>query len=510
MRSRPRVALAALYVGAALISAFTMLRGIDHFDEGLMLQAARRVSLGETPYRDFLWSYGPANPYLLGGLFQLLGDSLLHWRVLRVLADAGVALLAFVLVRRHAGDRWALLAWLAVACQMAQPRNANPYAFTLLAVLAAIALVSGGRPLRTRVLWAGVLTALAAAYRLDFALYGFAAVAVMLAFETRRPRPVALYAGVSAGLGLLVYLPFAIAIGPADLYDALVGTSLRERDYWTLPFPWSYGGPLGSPTGWKDALDYYVPALLVIGLAVAGAALAWRVLRERRPPEPLWAGLAVLALGHLSYLLSRTDEGHTTPLFVALALMLPPAAAWAWRGGSSRARWLAYPAALVFGLLLLHGVLNRSKALVQPEELATIDVPAADGVKTRPPEARSIERIAELVDARVPAGEPIYVAPARSDRVRFNDSLMYVLVERENASDVDYGLIARAGVQREIVADLERERPKVVVRWTAPVASQEEPNRRGDATGVRILDAWIASNYRLAERLHHYDVLVPR
>jgi hypothetical protein len=309
---------------------------------------------------------------------------------------------------------------------------------------------------------------------------------------------------------LLVYLPFAIAIGPADLYEALVGTSLRERDYWTLPFPWSYGGSIGSPKGWKDALDYYVPALLVIGVALAGVALAWRVMRERRPPEPLWGGLAVLALGYLSYLLSRTDDVHTTPLFVALALMLPLAAAWAWQSGSSAGRWLAYPAALVFGLLLLHGVLNRGKALVQPDRLAAIDVGPADGVKTRPPEARSIERIAEVVHARVPAGEPIYVAPARSDRVRFNDSLMYVLVERDNASDVDYGLIAKAGPQRAIVSDLERERPGVVVRWTAPVASQEEPNRRGDASGVRILDAWIARNYRLEQRLYHYDVLVPR
>ncbi|HEX8743136.1 MAG TPA: hypothetical protein VF712_08370 [Thermoleophilaceae bacterium] len=500
----------ALFAGAALISGFTMLRGIDHFDEGLALQAARRVAGGELPYRDFLWSYGPASPYLLGGLFDLLGTSLVHWRVLRVLADAGVALLAFVLVRRHAGDRWALLAWLAVACQMAQPRNANPFPFALLAALGAIVLVSGERPLRTRVAWAGALTAVAAAYRIDFALYGFAAVAVMLALETRRVRTVALYAAVTAGLAVLVYAPFAVAVGPADLYEALIGTSLRERDYWTLPFPWSYYGSLGSPEGWKDALDFYVPALLLAGLAVAGAALAWRALRERRPPPPLGAGLAVLALGCLSYLLSRTDEVHTTPLFVALAVMLPLAAARAWGAGPGRARWLAYPAALVFGLLLLHGAANRGSALLRPPELAALGVGPADGVRIPPEEARAIERIEALVGERVPPGEPIYVAPARSDRVRFNDSLMYVLMERDNASRVDYGLIAKAGPQREIVADLERARPRLVVRWTAPVASEPEPNLRGRASGVRILDDWLAREYRLAERLHDYDVLVPR
>lgn len=509
MPARARLVPVALFAGAALISAFTMLRGIDQFDEGLALQAARRVAGGETPYGDFLWSYGPANPYVLGGLFELLGESLLHWRVLRVLADAGVAVLAFVLVRRHAGDRWALLAWLAVACQMAQPRNANPYPFALLAALAAVVIVSGERPLRTRIAWAGALTAVAAAYRLDFALYGLGAVAAMLALETRRVSPVAVYAAVAAALALLVYAPFVVAVGPADLYDALVGTSLRERDYWTLPFPWSYGGSIGSPTGWKDALDFYVPALLLAGVAVACAGLIWRTLSGRRP-EPLAAGLAVLALGYLSYLLSRPDEVHTTPLFVALALMLPLAADWGRRTGSRSGGWLVYPAALVFGLLLLHGVLNRGSALVRPPELAALHVAPADGVRTRPEEARAIDRVAELVHSRVPPGEPVYVAPARSDRVRFNDSLMYVLLDRDNASRVDYGLIANPGPQREIVADLERARPKAVVRWTAPVASEAEPNLRGRKSGVRILDDWIARNYRLEERLHHYDVLVPR
>jgi hypothetical protein len=41
--------LLALYLGAAVISGFTILREIDPFDEGLMLQAARRVAAGQTP-----------------------------------------------------------------------------------------------------------------------------------------------------------------------------------------------------------------------------------------------------------------------------------------------------------------------------------------------------------------------------------------------------------------------------------------------------------------------------
>jgi hypothetical protein len=62
----PRLRAAAvplgLFAGAALISGFTILRELDPFDEGLALQAARRVAGSELPYRDFLWSYGPGQP----------------------------------------------------------------------------------------------------------------------------------------------------------------------------------------------------------------------------------------------------------------------------------------------------------------------------------------------------------------------------------------------------------------------------------------------------------------
>src|SRR5205823_9662303 len=117
-----RAAAVLLFLGGVAISAVTILRGVDPFDEGLALQAARRVAQGQVPYRDFLWAYGPAQIYLLGGLFKLVGTSLLQWRLVRALVDGGVALTAFVLLRREAGPGVALAGWLAAATVMAQPR----------------------------------------------------------------------------------------------------------------------------------------------------------------------------------------------------------------------------------------------------------------------------------------------------------------------------------------------------------------------------------------------------
>src|SRR3954452_16898356 len=124
-----------LFLAGVLISGFTILRQLDPFDEGLMLQAARRVADGQLPYRDFLCPYGPAQPYLLAALNDVFGLSLLTWRIVGVLTNAGVALLAFVIVRREAGSRLALVAGFAAACFMAQPRTAGPTPLALLAGL---------------------------------------------------------------------------------------------------------------------------------------------------------------------------------------------------------------------------------------------------------------------------------------------------------------------------------------------------------------------------------------
>ena len=514
-RSRARAALPglALFAGAALISGFTMLRGLDPFDEGLMLQAARRVAGGELPYRDFLWSYGPGQPYLLGGLFEAFGVSLLHWRVLRVLTDAAIACVVYALVRRHTGPGPALLAWLTAATAMAQPRSANPFPLALLfALLAVMVITARGGPSVRRIAAAALFIALAAAWRLDFGIYAggavVAAILVMAGSARERSRSAGLCAALAAGFTLVAYLPFLIADGPADVYDALVATSLREKEWWTLPFPFGYDGSFrGWPPGElledvKDVLGFYVPLLLVIGLALA-LVLA---VRRRRALPPEVAALGVLSLGGLAYLLSRTDEFHVTPLLVVLAALLPALAVPELRS----ARALAYPAIAVFALLLVHGSWTRASALLRPPDLDGVDVAVADGAKAPPEEAAALERVVALIQDRVPEDEPIYVAPLRSDLVALNNPLLYVLAERDNASELDFGLLAEPDEQRRTVANLEGTRPPLVIRWTDPISARREDNKRGRSTGDRTVDEYLAANYELLERVGEYELLVPR
>jgi hypothetical protein len=497
----------ALFAGAALISGFTLLRAIDPFDEGLALQAARRVAGGEVPYSDFLWAYGPGAPYLLAALQELFGVSLVPWRAARVLVDAAVAVTVFALVRRETGSApLALAGWLLAACSLADPRSANPVAYALLLGLAGFAVACGGaRPSVRRAAAAGALAGLAAAFRIDFGLFAAAAVVATVAL---RPGAVRLRDGAGAaaaavGVGLLAYLPFLIAVGPGDLYDALIGTSLRESEYWTLPFPLAYEGGLGGPREWKDVLDFYVPLLLVAGAVAAAVAVALRWRSERRVPYAA-LGLLVLAAGFALYLSSRSDPFHTQPLAVALAALLPIAVV-----SAQRIRPLAAAAAVLLALLLVQAVGDRLTALFRPPELSAVALPAADGVKAPPDEARALERAVGLVRELVPPGEPIYVLPRRSDLVTLSAPVLYVLAERDNPTRQDHGLLTTAPAQRRIIATLERERPRAIVRWTDPLSSEPEPNLRGRSSRVGLLDAWVRENYTQFLRAGYYDVLVP-
>ncbi|MGH2875457.1 MAG: hypothetical protein ACRDLV_04330, partial [Solirubrobacteraceae bacterium] len=379
---------------------------------------------------------------------------------------------------------------------------------------------------------AGLLVAVAVAFRLDFGLYGMAAVAVALAARggdrdalarTRRRAgwpaettwrawlaPVAVAVAVAVGVGALVYLPFAAAIGPRALFHALVGNSLATRDYWTLPFPLHFHAPPGAGTAktLKKALDFYVPLLLLAGFALAalGALVGW--WRQREAPARA-LGLLVVGAGLVAYMTSRADPNHAQPLFVIVAVTLGLVA-----GGSAPSRpavsVLTALTLVLLTLLALHGVGNRLSALVHPPPAVPLRIAVADGVEAPPAEARAIDAMVALVDSRVPPGAPIYVLPRRSDLVTFSNPLIYVMTERPNPTGQDFGLQAGAAAQARIVAALARVRPRALVRWTDPLSSRPEPNLRGRPSGVHTLDYWVAAHYRVLARLYHYTVLVPR
>ncbi len=442
-----------LWLAAAVISGFTARRYLGPLDEGLLMQAASRMGDGQWPWRDFGYAYGPGQP-----LFVLVfGDSLLTWRVLRVAADASAAVLIWALVR-DLRPRWAIWAWLAAAVTAAQPTSANPTAPALAFSLGAVFAATRGKPAI-----AGVLAALAAFWRPDVGVLAALAAAAAIVWDARAqpggdataPRRSAhgrrtgalVVLAVAALAGLALYLPFIVAAGPATVWDALVVQATRDGEYWRLPFP--NGFPGGDV---KDFLAWLAPygALAVVVLAAI-----------RRTAF----GLVVLGAGAAIYFVSRADLEHAQGLLVVaagLAAVIRPKLA----------------GAALLATLILVGTGNRAAALLRPPELKPFGA-----VRVPPEEAEALPKVIALVQRLVPPGEPIYVAPLRSDLVSFSNPLLHYLTDRPNVLRRDVLLQAKPEEQRNIVAALRRAQPRVVIRWRDPESARPEPNRRGRPSG---------------------------
>jgi hypothetical protein len=465
-----------LWLAAAVISGFTLRRYLGPLDEGVLMQAAARIGDGEWPWRDFGWSYGPGEPLVVMVLAKLFGPSLLWWRLLRVAADATAAVLVYALVRDYR-PRWALAAWAAAAVTAAQPTSANPTAPALALSLGAVLLATRGRAG-----WAGAVAAVAAFWRPDVGAIAVLAAAATLFLATRGERGAgagprgALVCLVVAALALVaLYAPFLVAAGPGRVWDALVVQASRDGEWWRLPFPAGFGG--GDA---KDFLTWLTPyaALAVLLLAVA---------RFRRT-----AGLLVLGAGAAIYYVSRADLEHAQGLLVvaaALAALIRP----------------KLFGAAVLALLLAVGTANRASALLRPPDLKPFG-----SVRVPPEDADALPRVIALVHELVPPGEPIYVAPRRSDLVSFTNPLLHYLTGRPNVLRRDVLLQAKPEEQLRIVAALERAKPKAIVRWTASESAKPEPNRRGRPSGSRALDDYLSHAYELRARYGDYEVLVPR
>jgi hypothetical protein len=511
---RGRIAL--LFAGGVLISGITMLETIQPNDEGLMLQAAARIADGQVPYRDFWWFYPPGQPYLLAALWKLFGPSLVAWRIVRVLCDAAVALLAWALARRGgASERLALAAWLVAALAMAYPSGPHPFPPTLAMCLGALLLMD------RRPALAGALAGVAAFWRIEFAAY--LALGVLLGYALRpgsrreRVRPALRFAGCAAAVVVVLYLPVIAAAGLGDSFDLLVRYPLEDfSEYQSLPFPFDYDGALNTSSiggflsdSAESLLLFYLPLALVVGLLGSLAALALRFDRRR-----WWQfGAAVFTVGMAHYLITRPDVFHTAPLAVMVAVL----GSWAIaeRREPARVDLLRAAATGTVAFALVYAAVEGldRRWLELRADRVPLHLPAADGVRVRADSREPLEQAVKFVRRRTRPDEPIYVATRRSDLVTAGAPLLYVLADRPNPTRYDIaapGVVTTAPVQREIVRDLQRGNVRTVIRWTDPASAAPEPNKAGESTGVTLLDDYLAGAYRRVARFGDYVLLERR
>jgi hypothetical protein len=327
--------------------------------------------------------------------------------------------------------------------------------------------------------------------------------------------------GASLGPAVL-YLVAVVPLG--DLWYAFVAFPLTGfRSAFAMPYP-DDAPPLvpmlAGAVPWQEVLRVFVysdpqllwalfwtqPIIDLAGLLFVMIAL-WRCRHAVRDALPVWrmALVAFLAIAFFNQALNRIDTLHLLPSGILACIVLAGLARRAF--AVPRLRIPATVAllflVLVMGPAYVRWPLSTVQVALQWEERAPCAVDAGVArvacVFTFSDQVQAIE----YVQQRTSPDEAIFVGNSRHDRIQPNDALFYFIAGRRNATrydDLVAGLVATVPAQSSIIADLQRNDVRWIVR-SSMFDDAVEPNAMGRPTGVTLLDDFIQANY---EPVQHY------
>ena len=518
----------------------SMDRTVTQYDEGLVLFGAVRVMNGDVPYRDFYANYGPAQFYVLAGLFKAFGPSVLVARIWDLLVRAAISVVVYAIFARIGSPRMAAIAsaisvaWLSVVGYMYYEYPAIPC--LLLALLSAYLVlpVYCGRSGRMPLLLSGACVGAAALFRHDVGLMAAVAhIAALIVFHfqarieglDRRSQLLASISALVAGI-LLVAVPVwslvLMIASPTEVIRDLVlipmETYARMR---SLPFP-------SLRDVGVDLLHLRLKSLtegavfLPPVAALLGAVTALRFAGGRSSGTGMVAKTttsdccrrgALLLLASFSLLfffkgVVRVSLIHMTLAIVPALLILLICTVWLWTSSNRFTRLLAV---LIGAYTVLVSVVPvRSDYRVLMSNLRWVSQPARaasechfesglDRLGCFTLDSNELDAI-RFVQERTTNDERIFVGLTRHDRIFVNDVLFYFVSKRLSATKwhhFDPGVQTSREIQSEMIAELERRQTRVIV-LNADWENLWEPNDSSISSGVTILDEFIRTHYGLA------------
>ena len=523
----------------------SMNRDVSRYDEGLVLFGAVRVLHGDVPYRDFYANYGPAQFYVLAGLFKVFGPSILVGRVWDLVIKAMSVALAYGILRPLGGQGIALigsaftLIWLAALGFHGYPI----FPCLLLALLSVYCVLPTylGSQSRRPLILAGACIGAMSLFRPDMGLMGaLAHVAALILFHLRIRRdgalPVSwLVRSISAVVvGVLVIsvpmwlIVLAAASGREVVRDLVL---IQMRSYprmRSLPFP-SLPALAADLVNlrWnrvKDGAAFLPPLAGLAAFAVALGLVGRHSdrIRDKAGPESLRIG-ALLLVGGLCVLfyvkgLVRMSTSHVTlaivPAFLVVCMV------WQWTTGHRLVQALALGLFLAVGLVCVdparivgRTLLSNLRWMSRPGQVASEcgSHPGTDRVgcfRLAPGQREAIRFVRERTDP----DERIFVGLTRHDRIVFNDVLFYFASGRLSATKwhhFDPGLQTTLAIQSEMVSELEHARPRLIV-LNSEWEDLREPNQSAESSGVTILDEYIRTHYVRAATFGGYQIYLLR
>ena len=268
-------------------------------DEGYLLMAARLISEGHVPYRDFFLPQGPLLPFCFGSFFRLVGPSWLGARLLAALIAVAMGFLVYCeaqsATRKQSGGLIAAALFVGSGLTLGWLTIVKGYALSALCVLLAVWMAGilarsdekAGRIPRYDLLLAaasGLAIGLATSTRL-YAVFVMPVIGIYLVARTgwnrRRSRRLVAY-GLGCALGLLPLL-LSYAVAPeAFVFDTLLYHGISGGQRASLFGDLAHNGPVVLKSLGLAAKPYVGSGQVLALCVFALVAMIVRWLRMRR------------------------------------------------------------------------------------------------------------------------------------------------------------------------------------------------------------------------------------
>ena len=524
--SQPLTELIGVAVVGFVVLVLAMPRDLNIFDEGIIFSGAMRVLNGDVIHRDFYSLYGPAQFYAVAGTMKLSGNGFLAARLYDLAIRTAIVAAAFAIIRRQCALPTALLfAALGGIWMLAIGNYLFPIFPCILLSLMGSCLVARSAataaPLPA-LAGAGACAGAAALFRYEtgfFLLLANVSSIVALAWLMRPHgtwfrRSAMGVAAYGAGTAL-VFLPFATAfllIAPLSAFKADV-----------INYPVTYYAAMRGlpfPPLWRIRADAVYLPLLAAGLAAAELLWLW-VCKAAAPLQTDLSTACLVVFGTAAAVLFLKGVVRVSPIHMLTGIMpglivLAILVEFWWRRGYAlravavvAALVTAAPAAVEAESLFrsLWSVPDRSVAgwLMAPLHPDRCETAPASGFARLSPD---YARVATYLAAHSRPDERIVIALDRHDKVFVNPVSLYFAAGRLPGThwhEFDPGLQTRADIQQAIIADLQRNGVRWVVR-DASFDGVREPNGSANSSGVKLLDAYLDEHYRAVAASGHIAI----
>jgi hypothetical protein len=506
--------LTVVFLLSYLFLFLGMTRRPGMYDESIVLTGAMRVAAGQIPHRDFYFIYGPAEIYILAGLFKVFGPSLLLERLLDLLFKALLVTAVYSIVSSYC-RRWLAVFASTVTVLWLFGVSVFGLAITPVSLLnligsALLLPVFAGRVSKKRMLAAGIVSGAASLFRYDtgIALLGIHACAITLAVHLRsngvgdKLRTFAsTFWPYLVGFALLVLPPafyyFSVAPAAPLLHDIVLYPSKYYHRARNLPFP------ALSVRGLEN-LGIYLP------IAIGG--ISFYALTRRRGAK--WQGFLIIfgLLLAVMYLKGLVRVGLVQMYLAIIPSLLLVVVLFEHRSAFSRPvqvaiswlLWLSVVPAIWSALHeirleeLQHSSLVSLAYNAPPETLAWCKLPnpLTAGYCFLPEDYRM--HAIEFINSHTAAGQPLYVGLNHHDRVVANDNLIYFATQRLPAthwSHFDPYLQNRFDIQKQMIEELKKSAPPYIV-LDSEFDLVREPNDSANSSGITLLDDYIHDKYQ--------------